>query len=70
MTVTTEASPRRDVREAPEHPERADDEEFVREDEFQCTRCGMFVPRSRMGDPWLRLCQSCATYVSLTESPD
>jgi hypothetical protein len=70
MTVTTPATPRRDVRDEPVHPGRADDEEFVREDEFQCTRCGMFVPRARLGDPWLRLCQPCATYVSLAETPD
>jgi len=69
MTMTTQTPPKRDVREAPEHTEPVD-EEFVREDEFQCARCGMFVPRSRMGDPWLRLCQTCATYVSLTEPPD
>jgi len=70
MTMTTPATARRDVRDAPEHPERPDDEEFVREDEFRCTRCGMFVPRARLGDPWLRLCRDCATYMSLSETPE
>ena len=70
VVMTTKDVPRRDVREAPGHAESADSEEFVRGDEFQCARCGMFVARIRMGDPWLRLCRSCATYVSPTEAAE
>jgi hypothetical protein len=47
-----------------EHPVPSDGEEFVREDEFQCSRCGLIVPRARMGDAWLRLCFDCAQLVA------